>query len=121
MHDTVWNGAVQKLVDDKGIPNGMKTILEERGVDATGMRAKEMRDLLKTYSEQKPLLEEYIERRGHIFKFYPKFHCELSPIERVWCHSKKQKAYSGLCRWCHYTVTQDCTRRAGYLTVEQIN
>lgn len=27
--------------------------------------------------------------------FYPKFHCELSPIERVWCHSKKHtRAYA---------------------------
>ena len=27
--------------------------------------------------------------------FYPKFHCELSPIERVWCRSKKHtRAYA---------------------------
>ena len=42
-----------------------RTVLEERGVNTTGMRAKEMRDLLKTYAdfkEQKTLLEEYIEQ-----------------------------------------------------------
>lgn len=27
--------------------------------------------------------------------FYPKFHCELSPIERVWCQAKKYtRAYA---------------------------
>ena len=98
MHDTVWNGAVQKLVDNNGIPKGMKTVLEEREVDTSGMRAKEMRDLLKTYSDfngQKTLLEGYIEQRGYICIFYPKFNCELSPIECVWCHSKKHtRAYA---------------------------
>ena len=92
MRDTVWGGAVQKLVDDEGIPKGMRTVLEERGVDTTGMRAKDMRDLLKTFPDlngQKTILEDYTEQRGHMCIFYPKFHCELSPIERVWCQSKK--------------------------------
>ena len=30
-----------------------------------------------------------IESRGHFCYFFPKYHCELNPIERVWCHSKK--------------------------------
>ena len=55
-------------------------------------------DVVKTYSDfknQKTLLEEYIEGRGHLCPFYPKFHCELSAIERVWCHSKKHtRAYA---------------------------
>ena len=30
-----------------------------------------------------------------MYMFYPKFHCELSPIERVWCQSKKHtRAYA---------------------------
>ena len=80
------------MVDDTGTPKGMRKILEERGVDTGSMRLKEMRDLLKTFpdfKQQKNILEEYIEQRGHICMFYPKFHCELSPIERVWCQSKK--------------------------------
>ena len=77
------------MVDDEGIPKGMRAVLEERGVDTTGMIAKDMRDLLKTFPDfngQKTILDAYIERRGHM---YPKFHCELNPIERVWCQSKK--------------------------------
>ena len=91
-------------------------------MDTAGMRAKEMRDLLKTYcdfNEQKTLLEECIERRGHICKFYPKFHCELSPIERVWCQSKKHtRAYAD------GTITQLCKivpEGMDTVTVEQIN
>ena len=98
MRDTVWGGAVQKLVDECGIQRGMRAVLEERGVDTTGMRAKDMRQTLKTFPDfnsQKTILEEYIENRGHICMFYPKFHCELSPIERVWCQSKKYtRAYA---------------------------
>ena len=98
MRDTIWGGKVQRMVDEHGIPKGMKTILEERGVNTLGMRAKEMRTLLKTFPDfdrQKTILEDYIEHRGHVCTFYPKFHCELSPIERVWCQSKKYtRAYA---------------------------
>ena len=30
-----------------------------------------------------------MESRGHLCVFFPKFHCELNAIERVWCHAKK--------------------------------
>ena len=105
MRDTVWDGGVQKLVDNCGTPRGMRVVLEERGVDTTGMKAKEMRDALKhfpDFKEQKTILEEYIEQRGHLCIYYPKFHCELSPIERVWCQSKK---HTSLCQWHDYTTS----------------
>ena len=92
VRDTVWGGAVQRLVDNDGVPKGMRIVLQERGVDTTKMKAKDMRDLLKTFPDfnrQKNILEDYIERRGHICVYYPKFHCELIPIERVWCQAKK--------------------------------
>ena len=44
-----------------------------------------MTEALKTFTDFKTILQEYIEQRGHICKF----HCELSPIECVWCQSKK--------------------------------
>ena len=98
MRDTVWGGQVQKMVDANGIPKGMKIILEERGVDTTGMRANDMRDLLKSFPDFKKqitLLDSYIQQRGHICIYYPKYHCELNPIERVWCQSKKHtRAYA---------------------------
>ena len=65
MRDIVWDGGVQKLLDNCGTPRGMRAVLEERGVDTTGMKAKEMRDALKhfpDFKEQKTILEEYIEQ-----------------------------------------------------------
>ena len=49
MKDTVWQGQTQKMVDSKGIPKGMRSILEERGVETTGMKGNEMRQILKSY------------------------------------------------------------------------
>ena len=54
-----------------------------------------MREKLNTYSDfstQKNILEELVEGKGHIHvcMFFPKYHCELNPIERNWCHAKKQ-------------------------------
>ena len=42
MRDTVWEGQVQGMVDNNGIP-------EERGIETTGMKAKDMRDLLESF------------------------------------------------------------------------
>ena len=48
MKDTIWGGQIQKMVDENGIPRGMRARLEERGVSTVGMKAKEMRDVLKS-------------------------------------------------------------------------
>ena len=91
MRDTIWGGEVQTMVDENGIPKGMKVVLEERGVETVGMKAKEMRELLKTFPDfknQKAKLEDYVENRDHVCIYYPKFHCELNPIERVWYQAK---------------------------------
>ena len=37
----------------------------------------------------KSILQEEVESFGHKCDFLPKFHCELSPIERVWAKSKR--------------------------------
>ena len=43
----------------------------------------------------KRILEECIEGQGHMCLFFPKYQCELFPIERLWCHSKKHtRAYT---------------------------
>ena len=48
MHDTQWAGGVQNLVDEHGVPKGMKTVLEEKSVGTTGIKADDMRLKLKT-------------------------------------------------------------------------
>ena len=75
-----------------GKQKGMRCVLEERGVDFTGMNAACMREKLKTLSDFKcffSIVQEVVEGRNHICMFLPRFHCELNPIERCWCHAKK--------------------------------
>ena len=41
----IWSGGeTQKLVDDNGIPKGMRVVLQERGIDTTGIKAIKMCD-----------------------------------------------------------------------------
>lgn len=98
MRSTMWDGKIQTMVKEDGTPKGMKAVLQERGVDVKGMKAQDMRAKLKTYPDfanPKTLLEDLVESRGHICEFYPKYHCELSPIELVWCQAKKYtRAYA---------------------------
>lgn len=57
------------------------------------MNAAKMREKLNTYSDfstQKNILEELVESESHICLYFPKYHCELNPIERNRCHAKKQ-------------------------------
>ena len=52
------------MVDDNGVPKGMKIILEERGVNIMGMYIHDVRQKLKIFDDftnTKTLLEEYIE------------------------------------------------------------
>ncbi|OAX30637.1 hypothetical protein K503DRAFT_705005 [Rhizopogon vinicolor AM-OR11-026] len=41
------------------------------------------------FKEQKSLVQEIIERAGHLCIFLPKFHCELNFIEFFWGRVKK--------------------------------
>ncbi len=56
-----------------GEPKGMKATLKERGVDTKRMKAADMRAILKSHPDfqnQKTLLEEFVEGRGHICLYY---------------------------------------------------
>jgi hypothetical protein len=110
MRDTVFNGAVQKMVHLNGEQKGMKTILIERGLYRDGLK-KVCRDCIKKklreqntridccglkilelqpdFESQKGIIQEIIEERGHMVIFYPKFHCELNFIEMYWGAAKR--------------------------------
>lgn len=50
-----------------------------------------MRDILSKHADfqsQSTLVEDLVLSRSHMCYFFPKFHCELNAIERVWCHAK---------------------------------
>ena len=74
----------QKLVTEKEIKKGFKSLQEERRINTAKLKkdemikiAKEMRD----FKFQKTKVEETILNKGHRVMFIPKFHCELNPIE----------------------------------------
>ena len=41
------------------------------------------------FSCQMTLLEGLVCSKGYVCLYLPKYHCELNPIERNWCHAKK--------------------------------
>ena len=51
MRDTVWAGAVQKLVNEDGVPKGMKRVLQERGINTATMVADDMRTVLANHDD----------------------------------------------------------------------
>ena len=98
MRDGWWGGKVQKMVDARGIPKGLKWVLEERGVDTRGMVVEKMREVLGNFPDfkyEKSRIERLLtDDHGHIVYMLPKYHCELNPIERVWAQAKRYtKAY----------------------------
>ena len=50
------------------------------------------------FVNEKPLLQHYLEGRGHVCLFLPKFHCELNPIELLWGYAKYRKLFQLLFR-----------------------
>ena len=49
MRDSVWNGTIQQMVTPHGLQKGMRTVLEEKDVDTTGMNADRLRKILGEY------------------------------------------------------------------------
>lgn len=91
-------GKVQKMTNTDGKPRGLKSVLEERGFDVSGMRAKcspvcpwenenccmaRLLSKQEDFANQKSMVETLITEAGHLCVFLPKFHCELNPIEMV--------------------------------------
>ncbi|TFY76790.1 hypothetical protein EWM64_g7221 [Hericium alpestre] len=93
-------------------PKGIKQVLVERGLwlpdlrmqckscepEATQCCAKRILNLQDDFKEQKSLVQEVIEKAGHLCIFLPKFHCELNPIEFFWGAVKRY-----LREHCDYT------------------
>ena len=53
MRDTVWEGNVQKMNSALGVPKRMRLVLQERGIDTTGLKAEDMREILKSHEDFK--------------------------------------------------------------------
>jgi hypothetical protein len=96
--DPTFRGKVQRMVTESGEAKGLQQVLEERGFDVHGMRAKckptcpwenerccmaRLLSKQEDFANQPSMLETLIKSRGHECIFLPKFHCELNPIEMV--------------------------------------
>jgi transposase len=100
MHDTVWNGRVQKMVFPSdhpkfaGLPKGAACIAEERGIPG-GVRGKKKDEIIEWLSQcddflnETCLLQKKHQEAGQIALFLPKFHCEFNPAELIWANSKQ--------------------------------
>lgn len=77
----------------------MKQIAWERGLWRPGLVLRDaenpdaslqhiLSNCLDFQQQANSILKEAIEARGHICDFFPKFHCELNAIERIWSKSK---------------------------------
>ena len=77
MRSTVWNDQTHSMVFPEGQAKGLKVVIEERGIDTSRMKANEMRlSSFEDFTTQKTILQDYVEKRGHICIFPPKYHCE---------------------------------------------
>jgi hypothetical protein len=93
-------------------PKGIKNVLLERGFDVQNLRGKckkcdadsetccckRILELQPDFQEQQSLVQEVIEKAGHLSIFLPKFHCELNFIEFFWGAVKRY-----LREHCDYT------------------
>ena len=51
LRDTSWNEKLQRMKHPNGKPRGVKTILEERGVNTSGMVGDDMRKILSRHPD----------------------------------------------------------------------
>ena len=88
-----------------GVFKGMERILEEHGIQTTGLHAQCpnfhckppavdccMRRILYNqpdFRDVASILEGHCEQRGFQVLFLPKFHCKLNPIEQCWGFAKR--------------------------------
>ena len=92
LRDTMWDGKPQKMVTSNGLQKGLIRVLEERGINVTKMNKEDKIKILeemRDFKFQKTRVEELILSKEHRVMFIPKFHCEINPIEHVWCCAKQ--------------------------------
>lgn len=99
MHDSYYQTAdgeviQQSMVDNTGVPKGVKQILQERGLWKSAMHLAEARSVLQLQPDFRGeicILQRTVEAAASHFKFHliPKFHCEFNPVELVWAFMKR--------------------------------
>ena len=80
LRDTVWEGRVQIMVIDSGVPKGLIQVSKERGRYRAKMKLEEMS---KEISFHPDFLNEKhsCNFAGYVCIMLPKLHCELNPMK----------------------------------------
>jgi hypothetical protein len=117
-HGTLPTGEIQSFYfppDHPTMPGwfkGMEVIIHERGLwpedglpaqcpgfhcppGRTDCCCRRLLYLQPDFLNQKSLLQELVESRGHLCDFYPKYHCELNFIEQYWGAAKLRFRVAG--------------------------
>ena len=81
------------VVDGENVQKCLRTAARERGYEVKlRTKTEELRAFMESQSDfkaERNFIQTIIESRGHICQFYPKYHCELSPIEPYWGAAKR--------------------------------
>src|SRR6267143_5962841 len=80
--------------------------------------AKHILDLQPDFIEQKSLVQEVIEKAGHLCIFLPKFHCELNFIELFWGAVKRYLREH--CDYTFETLKENMPKALASVSVETI-
>ena len=78
MHDTIYQGRIQKMTFRDGTAKGMRQVLQERGVDTSGMVAEQMKAVLAThpdFCDEKSEIEKNSDQGGP----HPNLSTKVSP------------------------------------------
>ncbi|KDN45007.1 hypothetical protein RSAG8_05180, partial [Rhizoctonia solani AG-8 WAC10335] len=91
---------------------------EAEGIDSMASKSSTccMRRCLEMqhdFLDEKPKIQVMIEAAGHKCMFYPKFHCELNPIEMYWGYAKRREC-------SHYFAFWYTTQSAQYSGRDQM-
>ena len=71
VRDTVWAGSVQEMVNEDGFAKGLRTILQERGINTQTMKADDMRTILSFREDlmtENTIVEQYLKDRPGAIK-----------------------------------------------------
>ena len=81
---------------------GQEDTLDDANLDDASEATEESKDkwccssqviaLQEDFLNEKPEIQHYLERRGQLCMFYPKFHCKINLIEMLWGYMKYRKA-----------------------------
>jgi len=105
----------QEMQGQDGLPKGAQQVLIERGLWTRNLRlqckgcpesnrsccARRVLAHQPDFLEQRNNLAITVEDAGDIADFYPKYHCELNFIERVWGETKRHTRKN-----CHFNFQQ---------------